>query len=309
MSLKNIYLASTHGFCAGVASAIEVVELAIKKYGTPLYVRHAIVHNTYVIKDFEKRGVIFIEELKEVPQDSTVIFSAHGTAPDEYVKAKQRGLKVIDATCPLVSKIHREAVRFSERGIQTILIGHYGHQELIGTSGYVDQNLLNIIENIDEIESLQIDPDRPVGFLTQTTLSTDDTQEMITRLKEKYPNIIGPPKADICYATTNRQNSVKEIASKCDIVIVCGSPDSSNSNRLRETAELLGVDSYIIDTVSELDKGWLKGKLNCGVTSGASVPQIIVNQLINKLKEMFPDVVLHESENIEKGIHFPLPNI
>ena len=309
MSLKNIYLASTQGFCAGVASAIETVNVAIKKYGTPLYVRHAIVHNTYVIKDFEQRGVVFIESLSEVPANSTVIFSAHGTAPGEYTNAKTRGLTIIDATCPLVSKIHREAVRFSERGVQTVLIGHRGHQELIGTSGYVDQDLLNIVEDLKDVESLDLDKTRPIGYLTQTTLSTDDTQLIITSLKEKYPDIIGPPKADICYATTNRQNSVKEMASKCDVVIVCGSPNSSNSNRLRETAEVFGIDAYIIDFASELNFNWLKGKENCGVTSGASVPKVIVDELVEKLKNRYPDVVIHESENIEKGIHFPLPNI
>ena len=309
MSLKNIYLASTQGFCAGVASAIETVNVAIKKYGTPLYVRHAIVHNTYVIKDFEQRGVVFIESLSEVPANSTVIFSAHGTAPGEYTNAKTRGLTIIDATCPLVSKIHREAVRFSERGVQTVLIGHRGHQELIGTSGYVDQDLLNIVEDLKDVERLDLDKTRPIGYLTQTTLSADDTQLIITSLKEKYPDIIGPPKADICYATTNRQNSVKEMASKCDVVIVCGSPNSSNSNRLRETAEVFGIDAYIIDFASELNFNWLKGKENCGVTSGASVPMVIVDELVEKLKNRYPDVVIHESENIEKGIHFPLPNI
>ena len=171
---------------------------------------------------------------------------------------------------------------------------------MIGTSGYVNQELLHIVETAEDVDKLKLDPSNPIGFLTQTTLSTDDTEIIISKLRKRYPDIKGPPKADICYATTNRQNSVKEIASKCDVVIVCGSPDSSNSNRLRETAELLGVDSYIIDTVSELDEEWLKGRVNCGVTSGASVPQIIVNQLLDKLKEMFPDVVLHESENIEK---------
>ncbi len=308
-TLKEIHVAATHGFCAGVASAIEVVDRALEKYGRPLFVRHEIVHNTMVIESFEKQGVVFVEELAEVPSDSTVIFSAHGTAPGEYTRAKERGLTIIDATCPLVSKIHREAVRFSERGIQTVLIGHRGHQELIGTSGYVDQDLLFIVENEDDIDHLTCDPNSPIGFLTQTTLSVDETSDLISKLREKYPDIKGPPKADICYATTNRQNAIKEIASFCDVIIVCGSPTSSNSNRLRETASLMGVDSYIIDTVDELQLSWLDGKTKCGVTSGASVPQSIVDDLLTRLKKSFSGVSIFESENIEKDIKFPLPNI
>jgi len=308
-TLKDIYLASTQGFCAGVASAIEVVNLSILKYGVPLYVRHEIVHNTIVIDDFKKKGVVFIEELDDVPSNNTVIFSAHGTSPEQYRLAKSRGLHIIDATCPLVSKIHREAVRFSERKIQTVLIGHKGHQELIGTSGYVDPNLLYIVETVDDIDNLSLNETLPIGYLTQTTLSVDDTTEIIDKLRLKYPSIMGPPKADICYATTNRQNSVKEIAEICDVIIVCGSPTSSNSNRLKETSKLLGVDSYIIDTVDELKLSWLDGKFKCGVTSGASVPKKIVDDLLKKLTLEFPNVNIHESENIEKGIHFPLPNI
>lgn len=308
-TLKEIHLASTQGFCAGVASAIEVVDQALEKYGEPLYVRHHIVHNTRVISDFESRGVIFIENLVDVPANQTVIFSAHGTAPDEYVKARQRGLTIIDATCPLVSKIHRQAVRFSEMGVQTVLIGHRGHQELIGTSGYVDQNLLSIVEDLDDIKSLDLDPIFPIGYITQTTLSVDDTQVIIQALKEKYPEIQGPPKADICFATTNRQNAVKEITRLCDVIVVCGSPQSSNSNRLRETSHALGVDSYIIDDISEFKFDWLSGKQRLGITSGASVPQVIVDELVDLIQGKFPDVVLFQSENIEKGIKFPLPNV
>ncbi len=307
--LKEIYLANTQGFCAGVASAIEVVERALQKYGKPLYVRHEIVHNTKVIKDFVAQGVVFIEELDDVPENSTVIFSAHGTAPDEYVRAKHRGLHIIDATCPLVSKIHREAVRFSERNIQTVLIGHRGHQELIGTSGYVESELLHIVEDLNDVDGLELDMNKPIGYLTQTTLSVDDTHLIIKKLRHKYPHIQGPPKADICFATTNRQNAVKDIAEICDVIIVCGSPSSSNSNRLRETAETLGVPSYIIDTSSEFDFTWLEGKQKCGITSGASVPKSIVDDLVLILKERYPDVVVHEGESIEKSIRFPIPNI
>lgn len=308
-TLTDIYLASTQGFCAGVASAIEVVNLAVLKYGVPLYVRHEIVHNTVVIEDFKKKGVVFIEDLDDVPANNTVIFSAHGTSPEQYTLAKSRGLHIIDATCPLVSKIHREAVRFSQRKIQTVLIGHRGHQELIGTSGYVDSSLLHIVEDINDVESLKLDETLPIGYLTQTTLSVDDTKVIIDRLRERFPSIMGPPKADICYATTNRQNAVKEISEICDVIIVCGSPTSSNSNRLKETALLLGVESYIIDTVAELDLNWLIGKKKCGITSGASVPKSIVDDLLAKLTAEYPNATIHESESIEKGIHFPLPNL
>lgn len=308
-TLKEIHLAATQGFCAGVASAIEVVDRALEKYGTPLYVRHHIVHNTTVIDDFEAKGVVFIEELEDVPSNNTVIFSAHGTAPQEFEKAKERGLKIIDATCPLVTKIHREAVRFSGRGVQTVLIGHRGHQELIGTSGYVDTDNLYIVEEEEDVDGLDLDQDRPIGYLTQTTLSVDDTQRIITRLRAKYPEILGPPKADICYATTNRQNSVKDLTKFCDVIIVCGSPTSSNSNRLRECAADEGIDSYIIDTVEELDFSWLKGKSRLGITSGASVPQTVVDDVVEAISRAFPDANVFQEESLEKGIKFPIPNI
>lgn len=307
--VKEIHLAATQGFCAGVASAIEVVNRALAKYGTPLYVRHHIVHNTTVIDEFEKKGVIFIEKLEEVPSDQTVIFSAHGTAPEEYVNAKKRGLIVIDATCPLVSKVHREAVRFSERGIQTILIGHKGHQELIGTSGYVDKELLFIIEDESDIDALQVDESRPIGFLTQTTLSVRDTQGMIEALKRKYPKIQGPPKSDICFATQNRQNSVMDLAAYCQVIIVCGSPHSSNSNRLRECSENEGIPSYIIDTAAEFNFDWIDGKQKIGITSGASVPKNIVDDLVDKIKSHYDNVLLFQEENVEKSIKFPIPRI
>lgn len=309
MILKEIHLAATQGFCAGVASAIEVVERALEKYGTPLYVRHHIVHNTTVIADFESQGVVFIEELNEVPENQTVIFSAHGTAPYEYINAKKRGLRIIDATCPLVSKVHREAVRFSEKGIQTILIGHRGHQELIGTSGYVKSDLLFVIEDEHEIDSLQIDPSKPVGFLTQTTLSVSDTKRMIDRLRVKFPEIQGPPKADICFATQNRQNAVENLVKVCDLIIVCGSAHSSNSNRLKECAEQHGVESYIIDTVAGLDINWLSGKEKIGITSGASVPQKIVDEVVARIQSVCGNVPIFQEENVEKSIKFPIPNI
>ncbi len=309
LKLSTIYLASTQGFCAGVASAIEVVERALLKYGTPLYVRHHIVHNTRVIKEFEMQGVVFIEELSDVPENQTVIFSAHGTSPCEYVKARNRGLTIIDATCPLVSKIHRQAVRFSERGVQTILIGHRGHQELVGTSGYVNQNLLHIVEDLKDIEKLDLDQNKPIGYLTQTTLSVDDTSILIQELRSKFPDVIGPPKADICYATSNRQNSVKEMAVQCDVIVVCGSPHSSNSNRLRETAAQFCEDSYIIDEAVDFKFEWLDKKTTLGITSGASVPDSIVNELVELIQSHIPSVEVFQEASIEDGIKFPIPQI
>ena len=306
---KHIELAATQGFCAGVASAIEVVERALEKYGTPLYVRHHIVHNTFVIEEFEKRGVIFIEELSDVPSDQTVIFSAHGTAPEEYENAKKRNLKVIDATCPLVTKVHREAVRFSNKDIQTILIGHKGHQELIGTSGYVKQEFLHVIETEEDIDGLQVDESLPLGYLTQTTLSVDDAQRIILKLRERYPQIVGPPKSDICFATQNRQNNVKALAETSDVIIVCGSPHSSNSNRLRECAESIGVDSYIIDSAEELQLSWLESKSRIGITSGASVPKVVVDSVVERIQKAFPNTTLSQEESVEKDIKFPVPNV
>lgn len=305
----EIHLAHTQGFCAGVASAIEVVNRALEKYGTPLYVRHHIVHNTQVIKEFEDNGVIFIEELKDVPEGNNVIFSAHGTAPGVYEKAKERGLNIIDATCPLVTKVHREAVRFSERNVQTVLIGHLGHQELIGTSGYVNQDLLHIIEDEADIDKLDLDPSKPIGFLTQTTLSVSDTAVLVKRLKEKYPNLQGPPKSDICFATQNRQNAVVELAEYCDLIIICGSPHSSNSNRLKERASDLGVQSYIIDTVKELDIAWLEGKEKIGISSGASVPRKIVDEVVDTILAHYPKAKIKQKESLEKNIKFAIPKV
>lgn len=307
--LKQVYLAGTQGFCAGVASALEVVNLALKKYGTPLYVRHHIVHNTTVIHELEKLGVVFIEELDDVPENNTVIFSAHGTAPNEYKKAKYRGLTIIDATCPLVTKVHRQAVRFSEQGYQTILIGHKGHQEMIGTSGYVDSKNLFLVEDIADVNELNLDSSRPIGFLTQTTLSIDDTEKIIDALRVKYPTVSGPPKADICYATTNRQNAVKKLAQFCDVIIVCGSPTSSNSNRLKECAQDLGVEAYIIDTFRELNFDWLIGKESLGITSGASVPKSVVDKVVTVILDQYTNAVLKQGESLEKDIKFPIPNI
>jgi 4-hydroxy-3-methylbut-2-enyl diphosphate reductase len=302
----EIFLAKTQGFCAGVASAIDIVELALKTYGTPLYVYHDIVHNTSVVEDMKARGVVFVEDLQSVPHGSRIIFSAHGVPPDLIAEARQRGLKFVDATCPLVTKVHKEAVKFSNQQVETVLIGHLGHQELIGTSGYVDPKLLHIIESEKDIATLNIDPQKTVAYLTQTTLSVDETRGIIEKLKLKFPKLIGPPRSDICYATQNRQDAVKELAGFCDFIIICGSPHSSNSNRLRETGEQMGVASCIVDTAAELDCSLLKGKQKVGLSSGASVPRYLVDEIIAKIKAFAPGAQVHEFSNPEKNIVFPV---
>ena len=307
--LEHIHLAHTQGFCAGVSSAIEIVELSIKKYGIPLYVRHQIVHNTTVIEELEARGVIFIEELDDVPDNHVVIFSAHGTAPEVFEAAKARGLTIIDATCPLVTKVHRQATRYSKRDIPTILIGHKGHQELIGTSGYVNKELLYVVEDTNDAQSLDLDPNEEIAVLTQTTLSVDDTKDIIETLQHKFPKLITGGKKDICYATQNRQDAVKELTNICDVIVVCGSENSSNSNRLKETAETYGAKSYIIDKPHQLDLSWLDGAKSLGITSGASVPFSIIKCLLHIIKKAYPKAAVHQKESIEKDIVFPLPDV
>jgi 4-hydroxy-3-methylbut-2-enyl diphosphate reductase len=305
----EIYLAKTQGFCAGVSFAIDIVDNALEKYGPPLYVFHEIVHNTYVVNEFKKKGAIFVEDVADVPVGARLIFSAHGVPPAVIQKAKERQLKYVDATCPLVTKVHNEAVKFSKHEYETILIGHRGHQELIGTSGYVDPKLLHIVEDEKDIDALTIDPNAAVAFITQTTLSVDDTTLMIEKIRKKFPNLKAPPRSDLCYATQNRQDAVKELASFCDIIIICGSPNSSNSNRLRETGEKYGTESYIIDTANELDLNVLKGKKKIGISSGASVPRVIVDELVERIRSQYPGSCVHQFENPEKNIVFALPQI
>jgi 4-hydroxy-3-methylbut-2-enyl diphosphate reductase len=292
-----------------VASAVEIVERALKKYGAPLYVYHAIVHNTAVVKDFENRGVIFIDDLNEVPDGERIIFSAHGVPPEVISKAQAKRLQYIDATCPLVTKVHREAVKFSDKAVATILIGHRGHQEMTGTAGYVKQELLHIVETEADVDELTIDPEAPVAYLTQTTLSVDETEGIIARLHKKFKNLLGPARPDICYATQNRQDAVKELARFCDVIVICGSPNSSNSNRLRETGEQAGCESHIVDTAGELDLDILNGKEKVGISSGASVPRYLVDELVANIRGRFPHGGTHEFENTEKDIVFALPQI
>ena len=305
----EIYLARTQGFCAGVASAVEIVEQALVKYGAPLYVFHEIVHNTFVVSDFKNRGVIFVDDLSEVPDNQRVIFSAHGVSPSVIEEAKRKNLQFIDATCPLVTKVHREAILFSKRGYEIVLIGHKGHQELIGTSGYVAPHLLHVVEDEEDIDALTIDSAKTVGYLTQTTLSVTETKGLIQKLKNRFPNLVAPPREDICYATQNRQDAVKELAKLCDFIIICGSPNSSNSNRLRETGEEEGVTSSIIDSAEELNIELLKGKNKVGISSGASVPRTIVDRLIERIQKYYPETVVNSFPDPEKNIVFPIPAI
>ncbi len=305
----EIYLAKTQGFCAGVAFAVDIVAKTLAKYGAPLYVYHEIVHNTYVVDGFRKEGVIFVEDVSDVPEGARMIFSAHGVPPSVIKGAEARKLKFIDATCPLVTKVHNEALKFSEMEYETVLIGHKGHQELIGTEGYIDPHLKHVVEDEKDIEALKIDPEAKTAYITQTTLSVDDTTAMVEQLKRKFVNLIAPPRLDLCYATQNRQDAVKDLAAICDMIIICGSPNSSNSNRLRETGEKYGTISFIIDTADELDMTLLEGKNKIGISSGASVPRTIVDHLVERIRRKYPDTIVHEFGKPEKNIVFALPKI
>lgn len=305
----QIFLARTQGFCAGVARAIDIVEKAIIKYGTPLYVFHEIVHNTSVVEGFRTRGVIFVDDLKDIPEGERVIFSAHGIAPEIEASAREKRLKVIDASCPLVTKVHEEAIAFSDKGTDVVLIGHKGHEEVVGTAGYVCPDLLHIVQGKEDIDKLPIPSHKRVGFITQTTLSVDDTRELVMKLRARFPRLTGPHKDNICYATQNRQDAIKELAQLCEVIIICGSQNSSNSNRLREKGEQVGRPSYIIDNVLELNYGWLKDKTRIGISSGASVPRHIVDELVKTLLLRYPGSEVKQFESPEKNIKFPLPEI
>jgi 4-hydroxy-3-methylbut-2-enyl diphosphate reductase len=305
----QIFLARTQGFCAGVARAIEIVERALKAYGTPLYVFHEIVHNTSVVNSFKSRGVIFVDDITIIPNGSRIIFSAHGISPSILEEASRKGLQTIDATCPLVTKVHQEASQFSQGDIDVILIGHKGHEEVVGTSGYVKPDLLHIVSNAHDIEKLDLPAHKKVAFITQTTLSVDDTRGLILKLRAKFPRLTGPMRDDICYATQNRQDAIKELSKVCDMIIICGSPNSSNSNRLREKGEQLGVTSIIVDHAQGLDISLLKDKKNIGISSGASVPRHLVDEIVEKICSAFPDTSIKTFDNPEENIVFPLPRI
>jgi 4-hydroxy-3-methylbut-2-enyl diphosphate reductase len=301
----EILLAQPRGFCAGVDRAIEIVERAIQIHGAPIYVRHEIVHNAYVVEDLRKKGAIFIEQLDEVPAGNTVIFSAHGVSKAVRADAEARGLRVYDATCPLVTKVHVEVAKMRDEGLDIVMIGHKGHPEVEGTMGQVGEGMY-LVEDIVDVESLKLrDPER-VAFVTQTTLSVDDAADIIAALKARFPAIREPKKQDICYATQNRQDAVKFMAPQCDVVIVVGSPNSSNSNRLREVAEKRGIPAYMVDAPDQIDPRWLEGKRRIGLTAGASAPEALAQQIIQRLNELGVSNV-RALEGIEENISFPLP--
>jgi 4-hydroxy-3-methylbut-2-enyl diphosphate reductase len=301
----DVLLANPRGFCAGVERAIEIVERALEQHGAPIYVRHEIVHNKYVVEDLRRKGAVFVEELAEVPRGSTVIFSAHGVSKAVRAEAKARGLKVFDATCPLVSKVHVEVAKMLRDGFQIVMIGHRGHPEAEGTMGQ-SQDRMHLVETVEDVDRLAVDPAAPLAYVTQTTLSVDDAERIVAALRRRFPEIRGPKKDDICYATQNRQDAVKFMAPRCDVVIVVGSPNSSNSNRLREVAENMGVEAYMVDDASQLRPEWIAGKSRVGVTAGASAPEVLVNALIERLQELGAQSV-RPLEGIAENVVFTLP--
>jgi 4-hydroxy-3-methylbut-2-enyl diphosphate reductase len=304
-SNAEIILAQPRGFCAGVDRAIEIVERALEQFGAPIYVRHEIVHNAYVVKDLRDKGAIFIEELADVPTGNTVIFSAHGVSRAVQEEAAERGLTVFDATCPLVTKVHIEVAKMRRDGREVVMIGHDGHPEVEGTMGQTDSGM-HLVEKVEDIANLQVIDGERLAYVSQTTLSVDDTAEIIAALKQRFPNISEPKKGDICYATTNRQEAVKFMAPQADVVIVVGSPNSSNSNRLREVAEKKGVPAYMVDNATQIDPEWLVGKLRIGVTAGASAPEILVQAVVDRLKAYGAKSV-RVLEGIEEHVTFPMP--
>lgn len=302
---KEILLAQPRGFCAGVDRAIEIVERAIAQFGAPIYVRHEIVHNRYVVDELSAKGAIFVEDLAEVPPGSHLVFSAHGVSRAVKVEADERGLSVFDATCPLVTKVHVEVAKMRAEGMEIVMIGHHGHPEVEGTMGQSDGGMY-LIETIEDIEQLQVrDPNR-LAYVTQTTLSIDDTAGIIDALKRRFPNVAEPKKSDICYATTNRQQAVKFMAPQVELLIVVGSPSSSNSSRLREVAEKNGVESYMVDDASQIDATWITGKTRIGVTAGASAPEVLVQQVITRLRALGVTSV-RELDGVQEHVTFPLP--
>jgi 4-hydroxy-3-methylbut-2-enyl diphosphate reductase len=302
---KEVLLAQPRGFCAGVDRAIEIVERALEEFGAPIYVRHEIVHNAFVVEDLRSKGAIFIEELASVPAGSTVIFSAHGVSKAVEAEASARGLRVFDATCPLVTKVHIEVAKMQREGREIVMIGHSGHPEVEGTMGQTEGGM-HLVETVQDVEALRVKNPDMLAYVSQTTLSVDDTADIIGALKRKFPNIAEPKKGDICYATTNRQEAVKFMAPQVEVVIVVGSPNSSNSNRLREVAEKKGTTSYMVDNAEQIDPAWIEGKRRIGITAGASAPEILVQAVIDRLKALGANSV-RPLTGVEENITFPLP--
>jgi len=305
----QVILASPRGFCAGVDRAIEIVERALQLFGAPIYVRHEVVHNKFVVDSLRDKGAVFVDELDQVPDDATVIFSAHGVSKAVQAEAARRGLKVFDATCPLVTKVHLEVTRYAQEGRECILIGHHGHPEVEGTMGQFDRShggRMYLIENLEDVSALQVTHPENLSYVTQTTLSMDDTAAIIDALRKRFPKIQGPRKDDICYATQNRQDAVKQIAKDCDVVLVVGSPNSSNSNRLKEVAERLGTPAYLIDNEQQIQREWFEGKQKVGLTAGASAPEVLVSRVIQRLAQWGIQLG-EESVTRQENIVFSLP--
>jgi len=305
MENSEILLANPRGFCAGVDRAIEIVERALKLHGAPIYVRHEIVHNKYVVDDLRNKGAVFIEDLADVPQGATLVFSAHGVSQAIRREAQQRGFQVFDATCPLVKKVHVEVAKRRNEGFEIVMIGHQGHPEVEGTLGQADTGM-HLVESVEDVAKLDIAHVPKLTYVSQTTLSVDDTQLVINALKARFPHILGPKQDDICYATQNRQDAVKFMAPQVEVVIVVGSRTSSNTNRLRELSDLLGCATYQVDSAAELQPEWIAGKKRIGVTSGASAPELLVSEVIAKLKSQGVASV-RELDGITENITFPLP--
>src|SRR6266850_1071409 len=301
----EVLLANPRGFCAGVERAIEIVERALELFGAPIYVRHEIVHNKFVVDRLRAKGAVFVEELAEVPAGGTVIFSAHGVSKAVQAEADRRGLKVFDATCPLVSKVHIEVKKMLREGHEIVMIGHRGHPEAEGTMGQSAVGM-HLVETLEDVAALDVGPAAKLAYVTQTTLSVDDTNAMVAALKRRFPKIRGPKKDDICYATQNRQDAVKFMAPQCDVVIVVGSPNSSNSNRLREVSENMGVPAYLVDSAADLRPEWIAGKQRVGITAGASAPEVLVNELMERLKALGARSV-RPLEGITESVVFTLP--
>jgi 4-hydroxy-3-methylbut-2-en-1-yl diphosphate reductase len=301
----EILLAEPRGFCAGVDRAIEIVERALRKFGAPIYVRHEIVHNTFVVNDLKAKGAIFIEDLAEVPPGATLVFSAHGVSKAVQEEARARGFEIFDATCPLVTKVHVEVAKLAKEGYEFIMIGHKGHPEVEGTMGQLDHGI-HLVEEVADVAQLQPAQTDKLAVVTQTTLSVDDAAQIKAAVRGRFPNIREPKQQDICYATQNRQDAVKLMSAQVDVVIVVGSPTSSNSNRLAELARKLGVDSYMVDNAGELQASWLQGKSRVGLTAGASAPDVLVQQVIERVKALGA-VSVRKMDGIEESVKFPLP--
>ncbi len=305
----NIYLANPRGFCAGVDRAIDIVERALEIFSAPIYVRHEVVHNRYVVNDLIKKGAIFVEELNEIPDGATVIFSAHGVSQQVRNEANKRELRIFDATCPLVTKVHLEVAKHEKNTKDVILIGHAGHPEVEGTLGQYKQNPksnIYLVETVEDVAAIQVKNPKTLAYVTQTTLSVDDTKNIIDALRDKYPDIHGPRKDDICYATQNRQDAVRELSDKVDVFLVIGSANSSNSNRLRELAENQGVAAYLIDGVEDINYDWFNGAQSIGVTAGASAPDVLVKQVITTLEKLFETTII-TNEKAAENVRFQLP--